>query len=224
MFKFFRFIEAHSFLLTVMIFVAITIGGVVEVIPSFTQNTVASSKTRPYSALQLAGRQIYIKEGCNNCHSQLIRPFKSETDRYGDYSKSEEYVYDRPFLWGSRRIGPDLHRVGLIRSTDWHEAHFLNAQSTSPGSVMPNFTWFFENSINLENVYGEMHTIKTIFNVPYDKEDMPTLGEFDSFQQNILDEATTLAQEMKTASVKELIEKKEIPEVVALIAYLNSLK
>ena len=220
----FKFVEKHALLLALMIFAVVIVGGLVEIVPSFTQNVSASAETKPYSALQLAGRQVYIKEGCNNCHSQLIRPFKNETDRYGAFSKSEEYVYDRPFLWGSRRIGPDLHRVGRVRAAEWHELHFANAQATSPGSVMPDFTWFFENVIDPANVYGEMHTVKTVFKVPYDQPGMPTLGDYPTFLANLRSEATTLAEEFKNPEVKAKAEQGEILEVLAIVAYLNSLQ
>ncbi|KAK3606792.1 hypothetical protein CHS0354_018386 [Potamilus streckersoni] len=220
----FKFIETHPFSIAAAIFSVIIIGGLVEVWPAFTQNTRPMEGLKPYSALELAGRQIYIREGCNNCHSQLIRPFKNETDRYGAYSKSGEYAYDRPFLWGSRRIGPDLFRVGAVRTTDWHEAHFRDAQSTSPGSVMPNFTWFFEDNTDIDTAYAELITLKQVFNLPYDSEGMPKTGTYDEVKKAMLDEAALITADMKSADIKTSLEQGNIKEVVAMIAYLNRLK
>jgi cytochrome c oxidase cbb3-type subunit 2 len=222
---FFEWIERHSLLLGVLIFAFISIGGVVEVIPSFAENSRPIEGAKPYSALELAGRQIYIRESCNSCHSQLIRPFKAETDRYGAYSKSGEYAYDRPFLWGSRRTGPDLMRVGNYRSTDWHEAHFLNPTAVSPGSNMPPFPWFFDQNVDWGTVHAEMQTVKQVFGVPYDQGDNPKSAETeDGTHKLAMAEAAEVVNAMKTQSVKEAYEKGEIREVVAVIAYLNSMK
>ncbi len=220
----FQFIEKHPFLLSLLIFCTIIVGGMVEVIPSFSQQTKPVKNLQPYTALQLAGRHIYIKENCSSCHSQLIRPFKAETDRYGKYSTSGEYVYDRPFLWGSRRIGPDLWRIGLIRSSDWHEVHFKDAQRTSPGSVMPDFPWFFENLADLETAYAEMVTIEKFFGVPYNQEGFPQLTTFDKTKAQALKEAKKITAQMHTKEVIQMVEEGEIPEIVAMIAYLNRLK
>ncbi|EOI4171227.1 cbb3-type cytochrome c oxidase subunit II, partial [Campylobacter jejuni] len=115
-------------------------------------------------------RHAYIKESCNACHSQLIRPFKSETDRYGMYSVSGEYAYDRPFLWGSKRTGPDLLRIGNFRTTDWHENHMWDPVSVVPGSIMPAYKHMFNNNANIETAYAEALTVKKVFSVPYDTE------------------------------------------------------
>lgn len=222
---FFEWIERHSLLLGVLIFAFIAIGGVVEVIPSFAENSRPLEGTKPYTALALAGRQIYIRESCNSCHSQLIRPFKAETDRYGAYSKSGEYAYDRPFLWGSRRTGPDLQRVGNYRSTDWHEAHFLNPTAVSPGSNMPAFPWFFDRDVDWGTVHAEMQTVKQVFSVPYDQPGNPITAETAEGTRKIgMQEAEEVVAAMKTQSVKEAFARGEVREVVALIAYLNQQK
>lgn len=221
----FEIIEKHPLLMGVSIFVLIIIGGIVEVIPSFTENARPIAGLKPYSALELAGRQVYIRESCNACHSQLIRPFKAETDRYGAYSVSGEYAYDRPFLWGSRRTGPDLHRVGNYRTTDWHEAHFKNARAVSPGSNMPNFPWFFEDSVDVGTVHAEMVTVRDIFGVPYDQGDNPKSGKtLEQTQQLLIEEAGPIVEMMKDQSVKDAYAQGDVKDVVALIAYLNKLK
>ena len=128
----FAWLEKNPFFFAVAVFVVIAYAGVVEVLPDFANNARPIEGKKPYTVLQLAGRQVYINESCNACHSQLIRPFKSETDRYGAYSKSGEFAYDRPFLWGSKRTGPDLARGGNYRTSDWHENHMLDPKSVVP--------------------------------------------------------------------------------------------
>ena len=222
--KFFAYIEQRPFHFGLAVFLTIAVGGVVEIFPSFVENSRPNQGEKPYTALQLAGRQVYIAESCNACHSQLIRPFKAETDRYGKFSTSGEYAYDRPFLWGSKRTGPDLLRVGNSRTTDWHENHFRNASSVSPGTNMPNFPWLFETPVDVETVFAEMLTVKEVFNVPYDQEGMPVLGDLTQMKANILEEAELIAEDMKGDDVKNAVDEGRIPQVVALIGYLNSLK
>ncbi|MDT8445769.1 MAG: cytochrome-c oxidase, cbb3-type subunit II [bacterium] len=220
----FHAIERRPFWFGGAIFALIVIGGIVEVIPSFFENSRPIQGEQPYTALQLTGRQVYIQESCNACHSQLIRPFKAETDRYGAFSKSGEYAYDRPFLWGSKRTGPDLLRVGNYRTTDWHEAHFERSSSVSPGTNMPNFPWLFEEPADLETAFAEMLTVKQVYNVPYDQPGQPPLGDLEQMKQNALREAEPIVAAMKSRQVKEAFAQGEIKQVVALIAYLNSLK
>lgn len=222
--KLFTLIERNALLISLVIFIVIAIGGIVELIPDFKKNAEPLPGQKPYTALQLAGKLVYHKEGCYDCHSQQIRPFKSETDRYGRYTLSGEYAFDRPFLFGSRRIGPDLKRVGARRSTDWHELHFHDAQSTSPGSVMPNYTWLFEKSVDFKTAYADMLTQKVVFHVPYDKEGMPPLGTYEEMLKNAQEEANLIAEQLKGATLKEQTQQGDIKEVVALIAYLNSLR
>jgi cytochrome c oxidase cbb3-type subunit 2 len=137
---------------------------------------------------------------------------------------SGEYAYDRPFLWGSKRTGPDLHRVGIYRTTDWHEYHMKKPQDVVPGSIMPSYKHLFKNKIHKENAYSEAYTVKTVFGVPYDKEGMPKLGTYAQANKQMIKDAQAIADDMKDRDVKDTVNRGEIPEIVALIAYLNSLK
>ena len=148
----FHWLEKNPFFFAVGVLVTISFAGLIMIIPQFSQKSRPVIGTAPYSTLQLAGRHVYIKNSCNACHSQLIRPFKSETDRYGHYSLSGEYAYDRPFLWGSKRTGPDLHRVGNYRTTDWHENHMKDPAAIVPGSIMPKYTWIYSNIADIDTV------------------------------------------------------------------------
>lgn len=175
-------VESRGILFPVLVTFAILVGGLVEVVPPFflTATVKPIAAVKPYSALELAGRDVYIREGCNNCHSQMIRPFKWETDRfdpnrvYGDapYSKGGEYIYDHPHLWGSKRTGPDLHHESQIQgSAEWHRTHFINPRETSPGSVMPAYPWLFEQNLDGASVAGRMRTLK-ILGVPYTEDEI----------------------------------------------------
>ena len=136
-------IETNNFLMIVLILLVVAVGGIVEIVPLFFQRSTTQpvEGLKPYTALQLAGRDIYTREGCYNCHSQMIRPFRAETMRYGHYSTAGEFVYDRPFQWGSKRTGPDLHRVGGKYSDEWHRIHLMNPRDLVPESNMPAYTW-----------------------------------------------------------------------------------
>jgi len=220
----FHWLEKNPFFFAVGVFLVIAYAGAITILPDFLNSARPVVGTKPYTVLQLAGRHVYIKDSCNACHSQLIRPFKSETDRYGMYSLSGEYAYDRPFLWGSKRTGPDLMRVGNYRTTDWHENHMLNPAEIVPGSIMPKYGHMFSNVADIETAYAEALTVKKVFNVPYDKEGMPKLGTFDESNKMVLEEAKAIVDDMKSPEVKEAFKNGEIKEIVALIAYLNSLK
>jgi len=220
----FHWLEQRPFFFTVVLFLFLSFAGLVEVLPDFAKASQPKVGTKPYTVLELAGRQVYIKDSCNACHSQLIRPFKSETDRYGMYSISGEFAYDRPFLWGSKRTGPDLMRVGNYRTTDWHENHMLAPADVVPGTVMPAYPHMFENKADIATAYANANTQKQVFAVPYDKEGMPVLGSWEDAKASALEEAKLIAADMKTQSVKDAVANGEIPEIVALIAYLNSLK
>jgi len=220
----FHFLERNPFLFTVFLFLTVAFAGVIEILPDFAKKARPVVGTKPYTILQLAGRHVYIKDSCNACHSQLIRPFKSETDRYGHYSLSGEYAYDRPFLWGSKRTGPDLHRVGNYRTTDWHENHMWDPTSVVPGSIMPAYKHMFTNLADIDTAYAEALTVKKVFNVPYDKEGMPKLGTLEEARAAALKEAKEIAASMKNKDVKDAVANGKIPEIVALIAYLNGLK
>lgn len=225
----FSWLEKNPFFFTVAFLCVFSIAGLVEILPDFAQASRPVSGLKPYTMLETAGRQVYIKESCNACHSQLIRPFKSETDRYGLYSLSGEYAYDRPFLWGSKRTGPDLHRVGNYRTTDWHENHMWQPNSVVPGSIMPAYKHMFKNKVDVETVYAEAYTQKEVFGVPYDQDlngdgavDV-SLGSFTDAKAEMMEEAKSIASNMKNQNIKDTVARGEVPEIVALIAYLNSL-
>ncbi len=196
------------------VLIAILIGGVVEIIPTFMikSNIPTIASVRPYTPLELHGRDIYIREGCVSCHSQMIRPFRSETERYGEYSKAGEYVYDHPFLWGSKRTGPDLHRIGRKYPDSWHYQHMLEPQSISPGSIMPRYPWLFENSINLDNTAGRISAMRKL-GVPY----QPRYEEIAN--DDLLRQADKIVNNLKADGVEVDREM----EIIALIAYLQRL-
>jgi cytochrome c oxidase cbb3-type subunit 2 len=220
----FHWLERNPFFFAVGVFLVIAFAGLIEILPDFAKQSRPVVGTKPYTVLELTGRHVYIKDSCNACHSQLIRPFKSETDRYGMYSLSGEYVYDRPFLWGSKRTGPDLMRVGNYRTTDWHENHMWDPLSVVPGSIMPAYKHHFTNIADVETAYAEALTVKKVFNVPYDQPDMPALGSLSDAKAKALEDAKVIAAGMKNQAVKDAVANGKIPEIVALIAYLNSLK
>jgi len=229
----FHWLEKRPFFFAVGVFVTIAFAGLIEILPNFAQASRPTIGTAPYSTLKLAGRHVYIKNSCNACHSQLIRPFKAETDRYGHYSLSGEYAYDRPFLWGSKRTGPDLHRVGNYRTTDWHENHMYDPAGVVPGSIMPAYKWMFTNIADIDTAYAEQLTVQGVFNVPYNKPVPQVDGStvtialadtLDEAKAAALEEAKSIAADMKNQDVKDAVASGQIPEIIALIAYLNSLK
>jgi len=220
----FHWLEKNPFFFAVGVFLVIAYAGIVTILPDFMESARPLKGAKPYSVLQIAGRQVYIQNGCNTCHSQLIRPFKSETDRYGKYSLSGEYAYDRPFLWGSRRIGPDLHRVGNYRTTDWHENHMLNPAAVVPGSVMPKYGYMFKKNVDLDTAYAEAETVKKVFDVPYDKPGMPKLGTLADAKKAAFSDAAKIVAHMKNQDVKDAFKNGNIKDIVALIAYMNGLK
>ena len=161
-------IEKNLGLMIVLFVVAISFGGLVEIVPLFfqQQTTQPVEGLKPLTALQLEGRDIYIREGCNVCHTQMVRPLRAETERYGHYSVAGEFVYDHPFLWGSKRTGPDLARVGGRYSDDWHRAHLMNPRDVVPESNMPAFAWLFENTLDAEGTAAKMRALRAL-GVPY---------------------------------------------------------
>lgn len=150
--------------LIVLVILLISVGGLVQVVPLFFQGSTTTpvAGLKPYTALQLSGRDIYIREGCAVCHSQMIRPFRAETERYGHYSVAGEFVYDRPFLWGSKRTGPDLHRVGGRYSDDWHRVHLINPRDVVPESIMPGFPWLNENPVDASDIETKMKVLRQL--------------------------------------------------------------
>ncbi len=209
-----RMIERRPVQMAVFATVAILIGGLVEMIPTFLveSNVPTIASVKPYTALELQGRDVYIKEGCVNCHSQMVRPFRSETERYGEYSKAGEFVYDRPFLWGSKRTGPDLHRVGGKYPHSWHYHHMLDPTSMSPGSIMPAYPWLLEKDLDVSDTQAKIETL-TSLGTPY------APGYAQKANEDLARQAKEIAAELK----KENIEVKPEKEIVALIAYLQRL-
>ncbi len=157
-------IEQHVGKLIVLTLFAVSIGGIVQIVPLFFQKSLTEpvENLKPYSALELAGRDIYIREGCVGCHSQMIRPFRAETERYGHYSVAGEFVYDRPFLWGSKRTGPDLHRVGGRYTDDWHRVHLINPRDVVPESIMPSYHWLATNDLDDTLIQKKMQVLRTL--------------------------------------------------------------
>jgi cytochrome c oxidase cbb3-type subunit 2 len=161
-------IETSNTLMIVLTLLVVSVGGLLEIVPLFFQKsttTPVNELVKPYDALRLAGRDIYIREGCYNCHSQMIRPFRAETERYGHYSVAGEYVYDHPFQWGSKRTGPDLHRVGGRYSDQWHKIHLLNPRDVVPESNMPAYSWL-DRPLNDPNIGAKMSALRVV-GVPY---------------------------------------------------------
>jgi cytochrome c oxidase cbb3-type subunit 2 len=171
-------IETNNFLMILLILLVVAVGGIVEIVPLFFQKstTVAAPGLKPYTPLQLAGRDVYIREGCYNCHSQMIRPFRAETLRYGDYSKAGEFVYDHPFQWGSKRTGPDLHRVGGKYSDDWHRIHLNNPRDLVPESNMPAYPWLLKGNVDPADMAPKMKALR-IVGVPYTDDEIAKAGD-----------------------------------------------
>ena len=161
-------VETSNFLMIVLILLVVAVGGLVEIVPLFFQKTTtqAIEGVKPYTALQLAGRDIYLREGCYNCHSQMIRPFRAETERYGPYSVAGEFVYDHPFQWGSKRTGPDLHRVGGKYSDEWHRIHLNNPRDVVPESNMPAYSWLEKSTVDAAGMAPRMKALRMV-GVPY---------------------------------------------------------
>jgi len=161
-------VEKNIGLMIVLVIIVISIGGLVQIVPLFFQDSLTEpvAGLKPYSPLRLEGRDIYVREGCYVCHSQMIRPFRAETERYGHYSVAGEYVYDRPFQWGSKRTGPDLHRVGGRYSDEWHRVHLINPRDVVPESIMPGYPWLQENMLDGDDIQAKMQTLRTL-GAPY---------------------------------------------------------
>ena len=166
-------IEKNSALLIILVILTVSVGGLVEIVPLFFQKSTTEpvAGLKPYTALQLAGRDIYVREGCYNCHSQMIRPFRAETERYGHYSVAGEFVYDRPFQWGSKRTGPDLARVGGRYSDDWHRIHLNNPRELVPESNMPGYPWLERSPAEAVHIQTKFKVLRTLGH-PYSDEDI----------------------------------------------------
>jgi cytochrome c oxidase cbb3-type subunit I/II len=211
-------LEGKPILFTTLALVAILIGGAIELVPTFLikSNIPTIASVKPYTPLELQGRDIYMREGCVNCHSQMIRPFRSEVQRYdpkfGEYSKAGEYVYDHPFLWGSKRTGPDLHRIGGKYADSWHYRHMLAPSEVSNGSVMPAYSWLFDQTIDMSTTAPKINALRKI-GVPY------APGYEDTANIDLEKQATKIAETLKMEGYEVAPE----TEIVALIAYLQRL-
>ena len=210
-----RMLEGKPMFFTALAVVAILIGGMVEIIPMFLiqQNVPTIASVKPYTPLEVLGRDLYIREGCLGCHSQMIRPFRSETERYGEYSKAGEYVYDHPFLWGSERKGPDLAREGGKYPDAWHYNHMDNPRDTSPGSIMPRYSWLLTQKMETDSLPARLNALRKI-GVPY-----PAGYENGPAQKDLQAQAEKVVANLKMGSVKADPDK----EIIALIAYLQRL-
>ncbi|RZM29340.1 MAG: cytochrome-c oxidase, cbb3-type subunit I [Pedobacter sp.] len=209
-----RFLERKPMIFLVLSLVVILIGGMIEMMPTFTiqSNIPTISSVKPYSALELQGRDLYIKEGCVNCHSQMIRPFRSETERYGEYSKAGEFVYDHPHLWGSKRTGPDLAREGGKYSNAWHFNHLLDPQTMSPGSIMPAYEWLITQELDTTTTRAKINAMRTL-GVPYEP------GYENKANADLDKQAKAIAEDLKQNKVQI----KSDREIIAIIAYLQRL-
>ena len=171
-------IETSNFLMIVLILLTVAVGGILEIVPLFFQKSTTQPVPglKPYTALQLAGRDVYVREGCYTCHSQMVRPFRAETLRYGPTSLAGEYVYDHPFQWGSKRTGPDLHRVGGRYSDEWHRLHLTNPRSVVPESNMPSFPWLEKGMLNPADLAPKMKALRVV-GVPYTDDEIAKAGD-----------------------------------------------
>ncbi len=210
-----RMLEGKPIRFSVYALGAVLVGGLIEFVPTalVQSNVPTIASVKSYTPLEIEGRDLYIREGCNNCHSQMIRPFRSEVERYGDYSKPGEFVYDHPFLWGSKRTGPDLARIGGKYPSAWHFRHMMDPRSTSPNSIMPAYTWLFDDDLDLSHTEGKIITLRKL-GVPY-----PYDFEYDAVD-SAKAQAKTVAADLQANGMKNADPNKEI---VALIAYLQRL-
>lgn len=212
--KWHRVLERKPMVFMVLSLIVILIGGMIEMMPTFTikSNIPTISSVKPYTPLELQGRDIYIREGCVNCHSQMIRPFRSETERYGEYSKAGEFVYDHPFLWGSKRTGPDLQREGGKYSNAWHFNHLFDPQTMSPGSIMPPYEWLTTQTLDKTTTVAKINAMRTL-GVPYP-------ADYENQANSDLDnQANVIAADLQKNNVKVKSDK----EIIAVIAYIQRL-
>lgn len=226
-------LERKPVQLTILATIAILIGGIVQIVPTILvkSNIPTISSVTPYTPLELEGRDLYIREGCVSCHSQMIRPFRSEVERYGEYSKAGEYVYDHPFLWGSKRTGPDLHRIGGKYNDNWHFNHMYDPQSTSSGSIMPSYRWLIMDELDRSDIETKMEVMVKL-GVPYTEEEIANARQNMDEQANAIQEnlyqdpdfKATYEEDKRAAAARneEFVEMKD-REIVALIAYLQRL-
>ena len=207
-----RWIERRPIQMLVLSLVLVAVGGILELIPTFLikSNIPTIASVKPYTPLELQGRDIYIREGCYLCHSQMIRPFRDEVARYGEYSKAGEFIYDHPFQWGSKRTGPDLARIGGKYPDSWHYNHMLEPQSMSPGSIMPSYAWLLDNDIDTASTPAKIRAMQTL-GVPY------VAGYDGTANNDLMVQAGKIKERLAADKIKTAANK----EIVALIAYLQ---
>ncbi len=212
---FHRKLEGWPLVFTILVTISILIGGTVEFIPLVLvkSNVPRIATVKPFTPLEVAGRDLYIREGCNNCHSQMVRPFRHELERYGEYGKPGETVYEHPFLWGSKRTGPDLSRVGGKYPNLWHVRHMEDPRSTSPRSIMPPYPWLLKKELNLNNLPTKLRRLRAV-GVPYTDE------EIERAVADAQAQARAIAADVEANQGPSGLENKEI---VALVAYLQRL-
>ncbi|WP_209424912.1 cytochrome-c oxidase, cbb3-type subunit II [Pararhodobacter sp. SW119] len=217
-------IERHATLLLVLSFLVVTIGGIVQIVPLFyLENTIEEVEgMRPYSPLELAGREIYRREGCYTCHSQMIRPMRDEVERYGHYSLAAESMYDHPFQWGSKRTGPDLARVGGRYSDDWHVQHMIDPQSVVPESIMPSYGFMMNRVIDGEHITDLVRTYR-LLGVPYTDEMVAAARADFRAQANPNADHSALLERYPGAQTRNFDGQPELTEMDAMIAYLQML-
>ena len=211
-----KWIERKPIKMLVLATILVLIGGLVEIFPMLMvdENVPKIESVTPFTPLELEGKEIFVSEGCNTCHTQMIRPFRSETERYGDFSKSGEFVYDRPHLWGSKRTGPDLHRVGKKYPDSWHYNHMLEPESMSPGSIMPDYPWLFDNDLNTKYTAAKIKVLQSM-GTPYPE------GYSDIAVDDLKAQAKTVVESLRKDGIEQ--ENLEDKQIVALIAYLQRL-
>jgi cytochrome c oxidase cbb3-type subunit I/II len=209
-----RWLESKPVQFSLLALVVVLIGGLIELIPTFVikSNIPTISSVKPYTPLELQGRDLYIKEGCLGCHSQLVRPFRSETERYGEYSKAGEYVYDHPFTWGSKRTGPDLHREGKKYPNLWHYLHMDDPASVSPNSLMPRYSWLHTQTLDISTTAAKINALRTV-GVPYEQ------GYENAANDDLMKQAEEIGADLRKQGVDVTNDK----EIIAMIAYLQRL-
>jgi cytochrome c oxidase cbb3-type subunit II len=219
-----KILETNATLLLVFAFLVVTIGGIVQIAPLFyLENTIEKvDGMRPYSPLELAGREIYVREGCYVCHSQMIRPMRDEVERYGHYSLAAESMYDRPFQWGSKRTGPDLARVGGRYSDDWHVDHLIDPQSVVPESVMPKYGFLLNRTVSSEHI-GKLMATHRMVGVPYSDEMIANARADFAAQADAFSDSADLLARYPNAQVRNFDSRPGISEMDALIAYMQML-
>jgi cytochrome c oxidase cbb3-type subunit I/II len=219
-----RWIESRPVQFFIIATIAVLIGGIVEIIPTFLvkSNVPSISSIKPYSPLELQGRDIYVREGCYTCHSQMIRPFRSEVERYGEYAKAGEFIYDHPFQWGSKRTGPDLQREGGKYPDAWHYNHMFEPVSMSPGSIMPPYPWLLEKTLDTLSTPAKIRAMQKL-GVPYPE------GYDKISNQKLTQQAEKILQNLQETGIKDMVRGDKIitltadKEIIALIAYLQRL-